>query len=112
VQQLTEKLPPSIPNFDLQPALIPAAKSSMLRDITDPISSPEPLTDATGPIEVTPEDPSAIPGEVLWGFTPRTGLTGTIELNPKDKLSGSRPNDDSGDDSKKQRLGKFRKKRD
>ena len=100
------------PSFDTPPAQPVPAPSSMLRDVTDPIPLSTPIHDESEPLDVTPDDPSAVPGEVLWGYTPLTGITGTIQLNPKDRLSGSRPNDDPVKNPKRPRLGKIRKKRD
>ena len=101
-----------LPTFNLQPATMSSSGQTIQHEQTDPIVLP--ITDPVLPrqADTLPDNASAIPGEVLWGFTPRTGLTGTIELSTKDRQSGSRPNEESISHPKKRRLGRVRKERD
>jgi serine/threonine-protein kinase PknK len=63
-------------------------------------------TDAEVPPTEIPDNPSAVPGEVLWGFTPRKGLTGTIQLNSGDRAGGIKSGDDDKDRGKKKKFGR------
>jgi serine/threonine protein kinase len=101
----------AVPTFNLQPINPSATGQSIQRDNTDPIRLSDSSQELPKQDIPVPDNPSAIPGEVLWGYTPRTGLTGTIELSPKDRQTGSQSKDESSSRPKRQRFGR-RKDRD
>lgn len=80
--------------------------------VTDPpIGDDDHEEDPHQPAETNADNPAAVPGEVLWGHSPRVGLTGTIELSQTGRLSGSRPQEDeSKETARKSRFGRARKR--